>query len=140
MTIHDNTHQTYVQAEPKRSQKCYKLFAVRQQVEAFIVAPLCTFKYIRSTKSPEDALADATETSRRSRDDNSRQHTPNLRASGAEAKSKVLQVEVYPLDKIAGGRVGGCESGRDGGLGTRLVALLTFSQVNSYRDLSEKQR
>ena len=35
------------------------LFAVRQQVEAFIVAPLCTFKYIRSTKSPEDALADA---------------------------------------------------------------------------------
>lgn len=24
MTIHDNTHQTYVQAEPKRSQKCYK--------------------------------------------------------------------------------------------------------------------
>ena len=32
---------------------------LRRFVEATVVAPLCTFKYLRSTKAPEDALADA---------------------------------------------------------------------------------
>ena len=35
------------------------LAEVQRAVESTIVAPQCTFKYARSTKSPEDALADA---------------------------------------------------------------------------------
>lgn len=35
------------------------LHDLRNFVEATIVAPQCTFKYLRSTKAPEDALADA---------------------------------------------------------------------------------
>ena len=35
------------------------LAKVQQVVEAIIDAPQCTFKYVQSTRSPEDAMADA---------------------------------------------------------------------------------
>lgn len=35
------------------------LLDLRTFVEASVVAPLCTFKYLRSTATEEDALADA---------------------------------------------------------------------------------
>jgi hypothetical protein len=35
------------------------LTQVQQAVKSFINAPQCTFKFLRSDRSPEDALADA---------------------------------------------------------------------------------
>ena len=35
------------------------LVELQRTVESAVIAPKCTFKYLRSTKSPDDALADA---------------------------------------------------------------------------------
>ena len=51
----DSAPQTPEDVGPDRD----PLAEVRQAVESILAAPQCTFKYLRSTRSPEDALADA---------------------------------------------------------------------------------
>lgn len=49
------------ESEPSASDVSYcdALANLKQTVESTIVAPRCIFKYLQTTKSPEDALADA---------------------------------------------------------------------------------